>query len=317
MSKKQEHLAAIGSALDDLFAGQFVSMQDYTDLVQQNKLVKKGMWEGDHEFEVNNPDHPLASDNRFQRIWSADTIRDRAMELQEPLPDDLLDKVHIALFDCSATVRLSLVHALFYCGSRQSTDCLEKLLEVEGESKLVQEYAGAALARCRMRGLKELPEGKHVIMLVSKDIQLAIALQQLAEKEGAYLYMPQYDYTEMIAWSSAAAVQVVDRWLMGQDKWNAFCDYLDDVNETETEYPIQDENREVLMEEPIFDHTPLIITDWHMEKSLKEFRKPEKPKEKLFYIEGGTDYVVAKLVEYFLQGKEIDLGKINAELNEL
>ncbi|MGM0653595.1 MAG: hypothetical protein ACQES4_12560, partial [Bacillota bacterium] len=85
----------------------------------------------------------------------------------------------------------------------------------------------------------------------------------------------------------------------------------------ETEYPIQDENREVLMEEPIFDHTPLIITDWHMEKSLKEFRKPEKPKEKLFYIEGGTDYVVAKLVEYFLQGKEIDLGKINAELNEL
>ncbi len=317
MSKKQEHLAAIGSALGDLFAGQFVSMQDYTDLVQQNKLVKKRMWEGDHEFEVNNPDHPLASDNRFQRIRAADTIRDRTMELQEPLPGDLLDKVHIALFDCSAAVRLSLVHALFYCGSRKSVDSLEKLLEVESESKMVREYAGAALARCQMWGLKQLPEGKKVIMLASKDIQLAIALQQLAEEEGAYLYMPQYDYTELIAWSSAAAVQVVDRWLMGQGKWNAFCDYLDDVNETETEYPIQDENREVLMEEPIFDHTPLIITDWHMEKSLKEFRKPEKPKEKLFYIEGGTDYVVAKLVEYFLQGKEIDLGKINAELNEL
>jgi hypothetical protein len=59
----------------------------------------------------------------------------------------------------------------------------------------------------------------------------------------------------------------------------------------------------VLIEEPLYDHTPLIITDWHMEKALKEFREPDKPKEKLFYVEGGNDYVVAQLVEYILAGQ--------------
>jgi hypothetical protein len=99
MIKTQEQLAAISSALDDLFAGQFVSMQDYADLVQQDKLVKRGKWADDHEFQTENPDHPLASDNRFQRIWAADAIRDQVMDLHEPFPEEILDRLHIALFD--------------------------------------------------------------------------------------------------------------------------------------------------------------------------------------------------------------------------
>ena len=316
MKNKQEQLAAFRTALDDLFKSQFISMQDYAARVDQKKLVKKGMWEDDYAFQAKHPDHPLASENRGWRIRATDTIRDEAMELQEPLPEEILERLHTALFDCSAAVRLSLAHSLFYCGSRQSVSFLEQLLKEESESKLVREYAGMALERCRMRGIEQLPEDKKAIMLVSKDIQLAIALQQLAEKEGAYLYMPQYGYTELIVWSSAAAVQVIDRWLMGQDGWNMLCDFLAEVNDTSVEYPIKADDGEVLIEEPIYDHTPLVITDWHLEKSLKKFRDPDKPKDKLFYIEGGPDDVVAKLVEYILQGKEMDLGKINAELND-
>jgi len=301
VSNRQEQLGEIKSALDDLFNGNFVSMQDYAKLIEQKKLVKKGKWEDDHEFQAQHPDHPLASDNRFKRIWAADIIRDRAMELKEPLPEEVLGRLHAALFDSTAAVRLSIVHALFYCGSGHSAAYLEKLIAEDNESKMVREYAAVALERCRMRGVDQLPEGKKVIMLVSKDIQLAIALQQLAEKEGACLYMPQYDYTELVAWPSA--VQVIDRWLMGHDGWNLLCDYLADVNDTETEYPLIAEDGEVLIEEPLYDHTPLIITDWHMEKALKEFRAPDKPKEKLFYIEGGNDYVVAQLVEYILAGQ--------------
>ncbi len=315
LRSKQEQLAEFNSALDDLFAGRFVSMQDCAELVDQKKLVKKGKWEDDYGFQAKYPDHPLASENRGKRMKAADTIRDRAMELQEPLPEEMLDRLHVALFDSSAAVRLSLAHALFYCGSKQSSSYLEKLLEKESESKLVREYAGIALERCRMQGIDQLPEGKKVIMLVSKDIQLAIALQKLAEVEGAYFYMPQYNYSELIAWSSAAAVQVIDRWLMGQENWNAFCDYLDDVNDTEIEYPIKAEDGEVLLEEPIYDHTPLIITDWHMERALKEFRDPKKPQDKLFYIEGGSDDMVTKIVEYVLKGREIDIRKLTAEIN--
>ena len=316
MHDNQEHLTVIGNALDDLFGSCFVSMQDYAELIDQKKLVKKGMWEDDYAFQVKYPDHPLASDNKGRRMKAADIIRDRAMELQEPLPAEILERLHTVLFDSSAAVRLSLVHALFYCGTYMSGSYLEKLLDLESESKLVREYAGIVLERCRMRAVRQLPEGKKAIMLVSKDIQLAISLQQLADEEGAYLYMPQHDYTELIAWSSKVAVQVIDRWFMGRDGWNMLCDYLEEVNDTSVEYPIKDDDGEILFEEPIYDHTPLIITDWHFEKSLNEFRDPNKPKDKLFYIEGGSDDVVAKLVEYVLQGKEMDLCKIKAELND-
>lgn len=100
-----------------------------------------------------------------------------------------------------------------------------------------------------------------MIMLVSKDMQLYITLQKLVESEEVYLYMPQPNYSELIAWSSAAAVQIIDREIMGQDNWNAFCDYLEDVNQTGVDYPERDESSEVLFEEPHYDHTPLILID--------------------------------------------------------
>lgn len=303
----EERLDAISRALDELLDKQFLSMQDYNKLVEQNKLVKKGKWDDDFDFQLQHPDHPLNSENRGRRMRAADAIRDQAIEMQDPLPEEILDRLHTALFDCSDAVRVSIAHALFHCGSRQSGDYLERLLEEGGGTGLHRNYVSIALARCRMRDIDRLPEGKKVIMLVSKDIQLALALHELADKTGTYLYMPQYDYTELIAWSSAAAVQIIDRWLMGQDRWNTFCDYLSDVNKASNVDQIRDEDGDMLLEEPIYDHTPLIITDWYLEKSLKEFREPEKPKNKIYYIEGGPDYVVTELVEHIMQGKDFGL----------
>ncbi len=178
------------------------------------------------------------------------------------------------------------------------------------------EYTAASLGRCRMRGLKQLPEGKKVIMLVSRDIQLYIALQKIAEREGAYLYMPQHNYPELIAWSSASEVQIEDRLLMGRDNWNAFCDYLEDVNHTGFEYPIRDESGEILFEEPFYDHTPLIIIDANLRESREKLRNPNKPKDKNFGVEGGSIVLVTKLVMYCLQGKGIDFRALVNECNE-
>jgi hypothetical protein len=247
--QKIQHV--ISEALDNLFAAQFLSMHDYNELIASGQLVRKGKYVDDRAFYKANPGHPLAGENRHRRIDAADTIRDQAAVLQNPLPVELLDKLYPALFDCCAAVRHSLAHALFYCGVEQSAPHLEKLLEEETESKMVREYTTAALERCLMRGLKQLPEGKKVIMLVSKDIQLYIALQKLAEREDTYLYMPQHNYSELIAWSSATVVQIIDRLLMGQDNWESFCDYLEDINQTGLQYPIRDESGEVLFEEPI------------------------------------------------------------------
>ncbi len=316
MKDEQKLHRIISEALDDLFAARFLSMQGYNELIAGGQLVRKGMYVDDRAFYSANPEHPLAGEHRHRRIEAADTIRDQAAELQKPLPVELLDKLYPALFDCCAAVRHSLAHALFYCGAEQSAHHLEKLLEQETESQLVRDYSAAALKRCRMRGLKQLPEGKKVIMLVSKDVPLFIALQKLAEREEAYLYMPQSNYSELIAWSSATAVQVVDRLLMGQDHWDAFCDYLDEVNQTGVEYPIRDESGEVLFEEPIYDHTPLIIIDANLRLSRGTLRDPNKPNDKTFGVEGGSIDLVTKLVMHILHGKTVDFRALVNECNE-
>lgn len=306
----------ISKALDNLFAARFLSMHDYKESIGSGQLVQKGMYVDDRAFYSEHPEHPLARDNRFMRIDAADTIRDQAAVLQKPLPKELLDKLYPAMFDCCASVRQSLAHTLLYCGDEQSTHHLEKLLGEETESQLVREYTNAALQRCHMSGLKQLPEGKKVIMLVSKDIQLYIALQKLAEHEGAYLYMPQHNYSELIAWSSAADVQIVDRLVMGKDNWDAFCDYLEDVNYAGVEYPVSDESGEVLFEEALYDHTPLIIIDANLRESREKLRNPNKPNDKVFSVEGGSIDLVTKLVIHILQGKEIDFAALVNECNE-
>jgi hypothetical protein len=306
----------ISDALNNLFAARFLSMHDYNELITGGQLVRKGNYVDDRAFYNANPGHPLAGENRHRRIDAADTIRDQAAVLQKPLPVELLDKLYPALFDCCAAVRHTLAHALFYCGAEQSAPHLEKLLAEETESKMVREYTTVALERCRMRSLKQLPEGKKVIMLVSKNIQLYIALQKLAERECAYLYMPQHNYSELIAWSSASAVQIIDRLLMGEDNWNAFCDYLEDVNQAGVEYPIRDSSGEVLFEEPNYDHTPLIIIDANLRASREKLRNPNKPNNKNFGVEGGSIDLVEKLVIHFLQGKEVDFAAIVNECNE-
>jgi hypothetical protein len=312
--QKIQHV--ISEALDNLFAAQFLSMHDYNELIASGQLVRKGKYVDDRAFYKANPGHPLAGENRHRRIDAADTIRDQAAVLQNPLPVELLDKLYPALFDCCAAVRHSLAHALFYCGVEQSAPHLEKLLEEETESKMVREYTTAALERCLMRGLKQLPEGKKVIMLVSKDIQLYIALQKLAEREDTYLYMPQHNYSELIAWSSATVVQIIDRLLMGQDNWESFCDYLEDINQTGLQYPIRDESGEVLFEEPIYDHTPLITIDANLRASREKLRNPNIPSHKNFGVEGGSIDLVTKLVMHILHENEIDFYALANECNE-
>lgn len=306
----------ISKELDNLYSARFMSMLDCKLLINSGQLVQKGKYADDWTFNNAHPEHPLAEDNRFKRIDAADNIRDQAAELQKPLPADLLDKLYPALFDCSGAVRHSISHALFYCGAEQSAYQLEKLLEEETESTIVRAYAAAALDRCHMRGLKHLPEGKKAIMLVSKDVQLFIALQKLAERENAFLYMPQSNYSELIVWSYSTAVQIIDRLVMGQDNWDALCEYLDDVNQADVEYPIRDDRGEVLFEEPIYDHTPLIIIDANLSEKRKKFTYPNKPNDKVYGVGGGSIDLVSKLVVHFLQGKEIDFAALVNECNE-
>ena len=313
MSETGTEVASIRGSLKELLKSQFVSMEQYNQLIAGKRLVHPKTYHDDRTLEKLHPDHPMASSNRFRRIKLADLVRDTARDLAGDLPQDVLASLHTALFDCCAAVRHSLSCALFYCGSRRSAYYLGKLIEEDGESAMVRSNARIARERCLMRE-DSLSDGKkRVVQLISQNIDLASSLLKLSEQEGALFHMPEPNFTELMAWSSE--VQVVDRWFMGQENWNSYCDYLDEINETTATYPLRDEDGDVLVEEPLYDHTPLIIIDQEMNKSLKEFRDPSKPKDKVYYIGEGTTNVVIKLVEYVLTGRPIDFKEVIDEVN--
>lgn len=313
MSETGTGITTIHESLTELLKSQFVTMEHYNQLISEKRLVHPKTYHDDRTLEKQHPDHPMASSNRFRRIKLADLVRDTARDLTSELPQDVLTSLHTALFDCCAAVRHSLTTALFYCGSRRSAYYLGRLIEEDGESAMVRTYARIARERCLMREDFLFDEKKPVVLLISQNIDLASSLLKLTERECALFHMPEPNYTELMAWSSE--VQVVDRWLMGQENWNSYCDYLDEVNETETTYPLRDEDGDVLVEEPLYDHTPLIIIDQNMNKSIKEFRDPNKPKDKVYYIGEGTTDVVTKLVEYVLTSRPIVFKEVIEEVN--
>jgi hypothetical protein len=136
----------IDQAIIDL-TWKFMSIGDYNQAVDTGELVRKPGFTNDMKFFLKYPDHPMAGENRFRRIRAADIIRDYSKNLKGELPQNLLDKVHDALFDCCAAVRHSIAGILFYGGNDTSVPFLMNLLEIEKESKIVEATAEFALLR--------------------------------------------------------------------------------------------------------------------------------------------------------------------------
>jgi hypothetical protein len=126
---------------------KFMSIEDYNQAVDVGALVRKSGSTDDMKFFLKYPDHPMAGENRFRRIRAANIIRGYSKNLKGELPQNLLDKVHDALFDCCAAVRHSIAGVLFYGGNDTSVPFLMNLLEIEKESKIVESTAELALLR--------------------------------------------------------------------------------------------------------------------------------------------------------------------------
>lgn len=100
----------------------------------------------DYSFAQKYPSHPM-SGSRFTRIQGADDIRDLARDYGYLFTGDVLDKIHVFLFDCCAAVRHALAIALFYAGNDSSVPFLRRLLEQEKESDMVKKEAKNALEK--------------------------------------------------------------------------------------------------------------------------------------------------------------------------
>jgi hypothetical protein len=304
--------AIIADALQKIHAHNFCTLTDYEQLVSSGVLVKKPLFASDHDFQLSHPNHPLSPNSLTPRMQAADAIRDNVKRLRQPLRQGLLDGIHTALLDCSGAVRHSLAQALLYTDSVTSVPHLQELLSIDKHSRLVLQAARAALLSAQMDVEGYVQPGDRLIMLISRREDLIIRLSEVAEQTGCKLFMPRRNFSELIAWRSE--VQIVDRWFMGSQDWNSYCQYLQDVNKEE-DYPIVDTDGEVLLDEPVYDHSPLILVDNRMVESRECFASPLKPKNSLFYLEAGPDDLVGEIVRRALIGGNMDLQDIINTVN--
>lgn len=388
----------IKQSLNRIWANKFMLIDEYNRRVESGALATRRWFNDDRVFQKQNPDHPLAGGHRFARIEAADAIRDASRQINRPLQESILADLHKALFDCCAAVRLSLAQALFFVGGPQSIPTIERLIQIESESRMVKGAARVALERCRMRDPARVWTDGKVAMVVTDNMDLVLKLMEIARRYPFRLLIPDPPFRELTTVRSE--VQIIDRWYMGKDVWDMYCEHLDGVladgvhrdlaatyeapqtagsvqspNSVQSvnpaksagailgsdparssgaahgsdparssgavqgsdpaqgtaslrrPFPLQGpsplqsrpslESQASLLAGLPQDDTPLIIIDYHMERSMSEFRNPNKPKNSVFYVEGGTIDVVALIVKKAMQGvKPIDFADVIREVNE-
>ncbi len=166
---------------------KFMSIEDYNQAVDAGELVRKPKLTDDMAFFLKYPEHPMAGENRFKRIRAADIIRDYGKNLKGELPQNLLDKVHVALFDCCAAVRHSIAGGLFYSGNDTSIPFLMRLLETEKESPIVKKTAEVALFRIKPQ--YPFPR-EDTLVFASDNINLAIEINDFCKENNKKIFFP-------------------------------------------------------------------------------------------------------------------------------
>lgn len=119
------------------------------------------------------------------------------------------------------------------------------------------------------------------ILLASDNKKLIKALSELAEQKQAQVCLLRPKTPDIVFKGN---VRVIDRHYLGHEHWEIFCSFLAEVNKEE-DYPLLDEDGEVLCEEPLYDEIPLIIIDNNPEKGSLEFSYPLEARGEVLLID--------------------------------
>ena len=254
----------LSTALENL-ASSSVTLEEYRVRMASGQLENYAQLSfslGDRKFEQLYPEHPMAERNRLVRIGAADYIRDIAATRLSPLPEPVLDKIHVLLFDCSGAVRHSLATALYHAGNHSSVTVLKKLMQEEPNSQIVRETAEVAALRCWQRegGNKYVPMEKPALALVSSNLQLAIEMNRLAQKVDYQLIFPEPQTPDLFVFP--AVVRVVNRRDLGMEGWNTYIHFLQELARPFSEEELNNLCLEQTEREELTkDEVPLVLID--------------------------------------------------------
>jgi len=169
---------------------RFMTVKDYGEAILLNKLAPMAKYEDDLQFARAHPEHPLNYINRGKRITGADEIRNLSESCAEIFTVDIIGKINIHLSDCCATVRHSLVSALYFVGDQSSIPYITRLVEIESDlnlpetgSEMVMDVAGVVL--CKLTPTSDA--NKDTVFVISPEIELVRSLKDFCQSNGMNL----------------------------------------------------------------------------------------------------------------------------------
>ncbi len=162
------HNAANRYPIDD--AGINVALNDLRFFRSSMFEVDRSRILDDRSFEKNNPAHPLAAKNRFTRQNAAQFFLLLSQGAPELITNEILEELHISLFDCDAAIRFDIAQALGILSRPESSSFLLRLIEKEDESKMVKQIAEEVFASIGSTiGQKELHSNEESITIRHTD----------------------------------------------------------------------------------------------------------------------------------------------------
>lgn len=251
---------------------KFMSIDDFYRSIEKGEIIKRPRFVDDMKFYAEHPNHPNASENRFKRIGAADEIRSYSKTIKDQLPQEILDSLHISLFDCCAAVRHSVAQTLFYGGNESSVPFLQNLIDTEKESKVVKKAAEISLLK--LKSPYPLPPDKSkIVIFISNNIDLALKLNALCQIHGIKIIFPEIDSPDIFAISSLAVI--VDRDYMDKAIWESYCEYCEEVEEDRPVFVIDNSLKRAIEKYPILPKhdNVFLIEQWLIDTIEQELTK--------------------------------------------
>lgn len=207
----------------------FMSIVDYVEAERSGKLPKwPDILSESLSKEEYPKEHPLHEDNVNER-WNASCQIFASAESERHLfTRDVLEKIHVHMFDCSPLVRRHLLWALYFIGDGSSVPHIKRLLDIEvigGLPSRVGDYDTMGLGHTILRKLAPKPAScERTIFLLSPDIILAKTLKAFCEHNDMNLWIGGPDSPDVIA--VPYKVGIVHKDWMDEKSWNEWIVFL-------------------------------------------------------------------------------------------
>lgn len=155
----------------------------------------------------------------------------------------------------------------------------------------------------------DYPQKEKQVVLASGDDELKSALDAMAIEEDAEVRLIRPETPDIVVFSGC--VRVVDRRLLGDEAWSMFCEYIDEVNDPGQDPVIMDDDGEVLLDGPLYDEVPLVVTD--VDPESERFPAPRHMRGRVHCIDGRAVELIVQLVRKILRESDAVAGHVRAE----